>query len=135
MSEKIGFSAAKPILNVNSVKASLDYYCSKLGFDKVFVWNDQGNFNEAEGVLTFAEIQRGNFGLMLAQQEQGGNGMWIYLDVDKREDFDQLYQEFVSAGAIIKSAPEYKPWNMREMLVQDLDGHVLRIGVPLTHGH
>ena len=31
-------------------------------------------------------------------------------------------------GAYIISAPESKEWYMREMLVQDPDGHIIRFG-------
>jgi hypothetical protein len=35
----------------------------------------------------------------------------------------------------ITEPPTDKPWGMREMLVEDMDGHTLRIGAPLHIHH
>ena len=40
----------------------------------------------------------------------------------------------MAAGATIKKEPVDEPWGAREMLVEDLDGHVLRIGGPPSEG-
>ena len=32
------FTEGHPILNVKNVAASLDYYCTRLGFEKDFCW-------------------------------------------------------------------------------------------------
>lgn len=68
---------------------------------------------------------------MLAQENQGGPGMWIYLDVATLENLTTLHLEYLASGVKISEPPVNKPWNMREMLVEDLDGHTLRIGASL----
>ena len=49
-------------------------------------------------------------------------------------DVDALHKEYQASGADITQPPTDKPWGMREMLVKDIDGHVLRIGQPI-HEH
>lgn len=44
------------------------------------------------------------------------------------ENVDGLYEEYKKSGAIVAQPPTDYPWNMREMLVKDLDGHCLRMG-------
>jgi uncharacterized glyoxalase superfamily protein PhnB len=51
--------------------------------------------------------------------------MWISIFV---EDVDNLYEEYKQSGAAICEPPTNYPWSMREMLVEDLDGHRLRMG-------
>ncbi len=36
--------------------------------------------------------------------------------------------EFKANGAKIVAPPDSKPWNIREMLVEDPDGHIIRFG-------
>ena len=126
-----GITAAKPILNVANAAASLRYYVERLGFELVFAWCDDSQSNEPGGVPTFGEVRRGEAAVMLAQGEQGGRGMWIYLDVHSRAELEALHEEFARKGATITLPPGDRPWGMREMLVQDLDGHTLRLGAPL----
>jgi uncharacterized glyoxalase superfamily protein PhnB len=124
------FASAKPILNVKDVAASLRYYIETLGFELAFAWCPEGSV-----VPTFGEVVRGAAMIMLAQNDQGGPGMWIYVDVPTRVELDRLHAEYTRRGARIAQPPEDRPWGRREMRVHDLDGHTLRLGAPLEHGH
>ena len=127
---RVTFSSAKPILSVASVPASLDYYCSALGFTQGFAWANATRF--AGGAPpTFAEVSRGACEIMLAQQAQGAPGMWLHIDVDTRAELEALYHEYQHSGARIVEPPEDRPWGRREMRVQDLDGHTFRVSAPL----
>ena len=116
-----GFTAITPILNVASVEASIEYYTSVLGFSKDWDWPA-----EAED-KTFASIANGKVHVFLSENGQGARPVWIYYNVG---DVDKLHEEYVAAGATITQVPVDRPWGAREMLVEDLDGHVLRIGGP-----
>lgn len=120
------FSGVAPILNVNNVPESLQYYLQQLGFKTAFAWA------AIEGQPpTFAEIKRGKFRLMLCQQAQGSPGTWIYLDMPSLAALAELHREYQDSGAKIAQNPTDQSWGMREMLVEDLDGHILRIGASL----
>ena len=127
------FTESHPILNVKDVAASLEYYCDTLGYKLKFRWPYQcPDPGAAVVVPEFAEVKRGQSSIMLALENQGGPAMWIYLDVASLEDLTALYQEYQANGARIVEPPTDKPWNMREMLVEDLDGHTLRIGASIS---
>lgn len=115
-------------MNVENVTASLDYYCHTLGFQDVFHWSD-----EDVPPWTFAQVRRGNFFVYLCQGAQGGPGMWMYLNLASSEDLAALYQEYQAHAVKITEPPTDKPWGMREMLIADVDGHILRIGAPRPH--
>ncbi len=125
----IHFGDVTPILSVASVAASLDYYVRVLGFEVQFAWSDDTQFAPG-GAPTFAQVRRGHCALALAQQTQGGPGMWVYVDIDSAAQLDALHHTYQNSGARITAAPEEKLWNQVEMLVEDLDGHTLRLGAP-----
>ena len=119
------FTGMTPILNVASVEASIEHYTSVLGFNKDWDWPAE------EEDKTFASISNGEVHIFLAENSQGTRPVWIYYNVG---DVDKLHEEYAAAGANIKKEPVDEPWGAREMLVEDLDGHVLRIGGSPSEG-
>src|SRR5882672_10944487 len=110
------FEHIVPILNVKNVPASIGYYVDKLGFDKKWDWGDPP---------TFGCVGRDEIELFLCQDGQGAPGTWISIFV---KDVDALYEDYKRHGAIIREPPTDYPWGVREMNIEDLDGHRLRIG-------
>ena len=72
----------------------------------------------------FGSVSRGGWAVMLCQGGQGKAGTYLWIGV---EDVDVCYEEFKRRGAKIRKLPTNYPWAC-EMMVEDLDGHVLRIG-------
>ena len=121
------FTGMTPILNVASVEASIEHYTSVLGFHKDWDWPAE------EDDKTFASVSNGEVHIFLSEDSQGARPVWLYYNVG---DVDKLHEEYAAAGANINQEPADKPWGAREMLVEDLDGHVLRIGGPPSEeGH
>ncbi|MDP1911006.1 MAG: ankyrin repeat domain-containing protein, partial [Hyphomicrobium sp.] len=114
------FSSAIPILNVKSVPAAMAYYIEKLGFKKHWDWGAPPTF----GAVTRDEVE-----LFLCQGGQGGPGTWVSIFV---QDVDLLFEEYQRRGAKIRQVPTNFPWGIREMNVEDLDGHRLRMGSAAT---
>ncbi|WP_299624396.1 glyoxalase superfamily protein [Pelagibius sp.] len=110
------FESAVPILNVKDVPASIAYYVEKLGFRKEWEWGTPANY---------ACVQRDGVRIFLCQDGQGAPGMWISVFI---HDVDALFEDYSEKGAIIRQPPTSFPWGIREMNVEDLDGHRLRIG-------
>ena len=54
--------------------------------------------------------------------------MWMYLHLASLEDLAALYQEYQAKAVKITEPSTDHPWGMREMLIEDVDGHILRIG-------
>ena len=100
--------------------ASIDYYVDKLGFTKEWDWGSPP---------TFACVFRDNVRIFFCQGAQGAPGMWISVFV---HDVDALHEDYQRRGATIRQAPTNFPWGVREMNVEDLDGHRLRMGSAAT---
>lgn len=106
------FENVSPILRVRDVRASIDYYVSKLGFK--LNW-------ETPNV---AGVSRDRCGVMLSEGDQGNPGSWVWFGV---EDAEALHEEYRAAGAKVRHPPTNYDWAL-EMQVEDLDGNVLRFG-------
>ena len=126
VSKSTAFTAITPILNVESVEASIGHYTSVLGFKKDWDWPAEDEDK------TFASISNGEVNVFLSENGQGARPVWIYYSVN---DVDELHEKYARAGADIRQKPVNRPWGAREMLVADVDGHVLRIGGPSKGGH
>ena len=109
------FECATPILNVKNIQASMDYYVQKLGFEKKWDWGDPPDFGC---------VKRGKVEIFLCEGGQGQPGMWMSIFMD---DVDALFEEYKKSGATILDPPRDYPWDTREMLVEDLDGHRFRM--------
>ena len=103
---------ATPILQVESLQASIDYYVDSLGF--TLDWS----------VTRMASVSRDGCPIMLCEGAQGHPGTWVWIGVS---DAGRLHEEIRPRGATVRLAPTNFPWAY-EMLVEDPDGHVLRFG-------
>ena len=110
--------SAAPILRVNSVDASVQYFTAALGFN--LDWRDEG----------IASLSRDRCTLFLCEWQQGQRGTWVWFSA---RDVDALFDELQSRGARIRQPPTNFPWAL-EMQVEDLDGNVLRIGADAKKG-
>jgi ankyrin repeat protein len=114
------FESAVPILSVKDVPKAIAYYVEKLGFQKEWDWGSPP---------TFACVFRDNVRIFFCQGAQGAPGMWVSVFV---HDVDALHEDYKRRGATIRQAPTNFPWGVREMNVEDLDGHRLRLGSDAT---
>lgn len=107
------FEGVTPILRVQSLSASIDYYVNVLGFK--IDWHQPG---------IMASVSRNRCHMMLCEGDQGHPGTWVWIGV---EDVERLVEEYSSKGAKIRHRPTNYEWAY-EMQIEDPDGHVLRMG-------
>ena len=69
-----------------------------------------------------------------AFREQYGNAgpVTIWLNLDSKEEVDELYELWSASQTKIVSPPESKPWGLHEFTVADLDGNLFRVFYDLT---
>ena len=51
----------------------------------------------------------------------------VWLNLNSKQEVDELFERWKDTGATIVEAPEDKPWNLREFRVADPDGNQLRV--------
>ena len=110
------FRHVTPILYATNVVESIRHYTTVLGFENSWDWGLPP---------TFGGVSKNGIEIFFCEKGQGNPGTWLSIFVD---DVDAYYEEIKSKGAIIVAAPENMEWGVREMLVQDPDGHKIRFG-------
>lgn len=110
-----------PVLDCADFGRSLPFYKDKLGFD-ASTWGEP---------VSFAIVQRGMATLALAAAERPAvSRNWAaYVYV---ADVDALYDELIRHGVAIAEPPETRPYNCREFIVDDPDGHMIAFGQVLN---
>jgi uncharacterized glyoxalase superfamily protein PhnB len=116
------FPAPVPELPAANVDEAAAYYVKTLGF--TLDWGDDHG-----GI---AGISRGQCRLFITNRvfrETHGNASAIlyWLNLESRAEVDALFAEWKAAGAKLVSAPEDKPWKLREFVALDLDGNLVRV--------
>ncbi len=111
-SDPVKFEGVTPILRVEDVARSVDYYVQKLGFKINF---------QTPG---FVSVSRDRCCLFLCEGDQGHPGSWVWVGVD---DVDALFEQYRQAGVRVRNPPTNYAWAC-EMQVEDPDGNILRLG-------
>jgi uncharacterized glyoxalase superfamily protein PhnB len=116
------FPAAVPEIPAANVDKAAAYYVNTLGF--TFDWgNDEGGI---------AGISRGDCRLFITNasfRESYGNvgPALFWLNLHSKGEVDALFAQWKAAGASVVSEPEDKPWKLREFIVADPDGNLIRV--------
>jgi len=119
---KSEFPGAVPEIPVSDINKAVSYYCTNLGFGLDWVDEEIG----------LAGISRGRCRLFLANTDfRAGYGnvgpVLIWLNLNSKEEVDDLYGLWNSSKAITVSDPESKPWGLHEFTVADPDGNLFRV--------
>jgi catechol 2,3-dioxygenase-like lactoylglutathione lyase family enzyme len=111
--KQVHFECCNPILRVDDIARSLNFYVGKLGFKNA----DWGNED-------FTLISRGGASIYLCRGGQGKGGAWVWVGVG---DADALHRQLQSQQVNVRMEPKNFPWAL-EFHVEDPDGNVLRLG-------
>ena len=104
-----------PYFIQRDVAASLTYYTEVLEFESKWGWKEPPTFWGKQRWCRNIFCEKG----------QGSPGTWLSVFVDNA---DEYYENIKAKGAKILCLPEDMEWNVREMLVEDPDGHKIRFG-------
>ena len=116
------FPEAVPEIPVSNVEKAAEYYVKVLGFR--FDWgNDQGGI----GGISQGACRMFLTNAPFRQEYATGGPVMVWLNLNSKEEVDELHLRWQQAGAKIVSAVEDKPWRLREFRVADLDGNQLRV--------
>jgi uncharacterized glyoxalase superfamily protein PhnB len=116
------FPGAVPEIPVTDMNVALDYYQRKLGFNV--------DWGGADGGI--AGISNGHCRIFLTApdfREQHGNAppVVIWINLDSKEEVEELYAIWNANGARIIAPPESKPWKLHEFTASDTDGNLFRV--------
>ena len=109
------------VLAVPDLAQAVAYFQDVLGFKTDWVVEGDWHALSRGG----ARVMMGHCPGQIPPADLGDHSYFGYLHVD---DVDALCAEWSTAGAIVLSPPEDKPWRMREMAVGLPDGHRFMVG-------
>ena len=119
---KSEFPGAVPEIPVSDIGSAEAYYQNNLGFALDF----------GGGELGLAGVSKGNCRMFLASSEfrkgYGNVGPTLtWLNLDSKEEVNELYRVWSASNAKLISSPESKPWGLHEFTAADLDGNLFRV--------
>lgn len=121
------FPHAVPEIPVSHVRKAAEYYVNMLGFNLDWASDEDGIGGISQGAcrmfLTDAPFRQGH---------KNASPVVIWLNLDSKQEVDELYAKWKNAGAKILAEPEDKPWHLREFTAADLDGNRLRVFYDFT---
>jgi uncharacterized glyoxalase superfamily protein PhnB len=116
------FPQAVPEIPVSNIEKAAEYYANVLGFRL-----DWGNDLGGIGGISQGACRMFLTSASFRQNYATGGPVMIWLNLESKEEVDELYRRWQQAGANIVSKPEDKPWHLREFRVADLDDNQLRV--------
>jgi len=116
------FPAAVPEIPVTDLAKALEYYKDCFGFNT--------DWSDAE--LGLAGISRDACRMFVADAGfRSGRGnvgpIMIWLNLNSKEEVNELHRLWKSSGATLLSEPESQPWFLHEFTAQDPDGNFFRV--------
>ena len=116
------FPAAVPEIPVSDINKGAEYYEKNLGFKIDWGGEDGG----------IAGISKGHCRMFLTnpafREPYGKVGpVLIWLNLNSKEEVNELYEQWKGTQARIVSEPEEKPWKLLEFTATDLDGNLFRV--------
>ena len=116
------FPQAVPEIPVANVDTAAEHYVKVFGFR--YDWGD-----DAGGI---GGVSQGDCRMFLTNAAfRAVHGLKapviIWLNLNSKQEVDELFERWKQTGANIIDAVENKPYNLREFRVADLDGNHLRV--------
>jgi uncharacterized glyoxalase superfamily protein PhnB len=110
-----------PILKVTSMPQALAFYCQRLGFNQLFLFQRQPD------EPAYAGLEQDGQRLHLSTfPGDGTSGTSVYIDVD---DIEALQAKLVASGAEPSEVEILtQDWGRREIYVRDGQGNTVRFG-------
>jgi catechol 2,3-dioxygenase-like lactoylglutathione lyase family enzyme len=124
-------AAAVPQFSVSDVLATVHYYRDRLGFaigDLVADPPAWGAVGRDDVELFFNRLPDG------ASSHPRIRALGAYDAYFRVSGVDQLAAEFRERGAVIREGPTNRVYDVREVVIEDLNGLVLAFGEPIGSG-
>jgi len=117
-------------LFVADIRAACDYYTQKLGFSVAFIHGEPPFYGEVRrdrARLTLRCLDKPPIDPALRERE---SLLSATIEVDMREEIEQLFLALQSAGIDFHQTLKDEPWGSRDFIVRDLDGNLVLFAGP-----
>jgi catechol 2,3-dioxygenase-like lactoylglutathione lyase family enzyme len=118
---------AIPNVFVKDFQAALAYYTGPLGFHALFVYGEipfYAHVARDEAILAIRRVAG-----PVIDRTAGEDLLSAFIEVS---DANALHDSLRAAGAQIRQPPRDEPWDMRSLIVNDLEGNLICFASELT---
>ena len=129
-SNKAVIAGAEPQLFVADIKASCEFFISKLGFAVAFTYGEPPFYAQVrrDGArLNLRHVDRPLIDAALRDREEL---LSASLTVATAEEIEALSAEFQTAGVVFFQTLKREPWGAKDFIVRDPDGNLLLFAGP-----
>jgi catechol 2,3-dioxygenase-like lactoylglutathione lyase family enzyme len=130
MSTKAVITAAEPQLFVADIKASCDFFASKLGFAVAFTYGEPPFYAQVKrdgAQINLRCVAQPVIDQALRDRDQL---LSASLTVATAQEIKALFLEFQAAGVTFFQTLKREPWGARDFIVRDPDGNLLLFAGP-----
>jgi catechol 2,3-dioxygenase-like lactoylglutathione lyase family enzyme len=130
---------AQPILTsiaahlyVRDLKASTDFFTTKLGFVIDFIYGDPpfyGQVSRDNARLALRSMDEHFFGEDVRQRE---GLLSASITLARAEEIEQLFLAYQAAGVLFAQSMRDEPWQAKTFVVQDPDGNLILFAGPAS---
>jgi catechol 2,3-dioxygenase-like lactoylglutathione lyase family enzyme len=127
---RVVITAAEPQLFVSDIKASCEFFTTKLGFAVAYIYGDppfSGQVTRDGAALNLRWVDRPVIDPQLREREEL---LSAAMTVSTADEIKQLYLEFQAAGVSFQRPLKREPWGARTFIVKDPDGNLLLFAGP-----
>jgi catechol 2,3-dioxygenase-like lactoylglutathione lyase family enzyme len=118
-------TSISPQLFVADINASCDYFADKLGFAVDFVYGEPPFYAQVSrdnALLSFRHMDEPVFAGDIRERE---GLLSASITVGTREEIEELFISYQSAGAVFHQGLKTEPWGARTFVVSDPDGNLI----------
>lgn len=108
-------------LNVKNIEDSKNWYSEVLNFHSIF------DFSDANGDISMVHVRGQKYqDLMLLKANEVNTTDSVNINLFSN-DINAIYQSALNHNTKVIQEPTVQPWNAKELIIQDLDGHIFTI--------
>jgi uncharacterized glyoxalase superfamily protein PhnB len=120
----------QPVLAVRDMARAIAFYRDKLGFHVDFVEGDPPLHARVCADPSYASPTIHIRFEPLAPNAEPNPSVYLWLHVGS--DLDRLFEIYRGRGVEIVHEPEDKPWGLRQFIIEDCDGYLLRFSAEIA---
>lgn len=108
-------------LKVKSIEDSNNWYSEVLNFHSIF------DFSDTNGDISMVHLRGQKYqDLMLLKADEVNPTDSVNINLFSN-DINAIYQSVLNHNTKVIQEPTVQPWNAKELIIQDLDGHIFTI--------
>ncbi|HYD07319.1 MAG TPA: VOC family protein [Reyranella sp.] len=125
-------SAAEPQLFVADIKASCEWFTSKLGFEVVFTHGEPPFYAQVKRDAAPLNLRLVCEPVYAGDIREREELLGASMTVDSAAEIELLFQQYQAAGVDFFRPLKQEPWGARNFIVRDPDGNLLLFAGPAT---